>query len=139
MLKKTYNDAGRAGGKVLLSLAISNGILLLGIAGVTCLIVNGHMPENMIHTASALLLFGASVMGGVVASTGKSSFWIPLAAFAAVQYLLLLLTNVVLFDGGLERLWVGTVVLIVGSGIAVGLKFIPSTWPRSRKYKHRFR
>ena len=139
MLKKTYNDAGRAGGKMLLSLAVSNAILLLGSAGITCLILNGLIPESMIHTATTALLFGASVMGGVVASTGKSSFWIPLAAFAAVQYLLLLLTNVVLFDGGLERLWGGTVVLIVGSGIAAGLKFIPSTWPHSRKYKHRFR
>ena len=139
MLKKTYKDAGRAGGKVLLSLAISNGILLLGIAGVTCLIVNGHMPENMIHTASALLLFGASVMGGVVASAGSGSFWIPLAAFTAIQYLLLLLTNVVLFDGGLERIWIGTAIVIMGSGIAAGLKFIPTGKPRNRKYKRRFR
>lgn len=139
MLKKTYNNAGRSGGKVLLSLAVSNGILLLGIAGVTCLIVNGHMPESMIHTASALLLFGASVMGGVVASAGIGGFWIPLAAYTAIQYLLLLLANVVLFDGGLERIWIGTAFVIMGSGIAAGLKFIPTARPRSRRYKHRFR
>lgn len=139
MLKKTYNDAGRAGGKVLLSLAVSNAILLLGSAGIACLILNGLIPESMIHTASALLLFGASVMGGVVVSTGKSSFWIPLAAYTAIQYLLLLLTNVVLFDGGLERIWIGTAIVIMGSGIAAGLKFIPTGKPRNRKYKRRFR
>ena len=139
MLKKTYNDAGRAGGKVLLSLAVSNAILLLGSAGIACLILNGLIPESMIHTASALLLFGASVMGGVVASTGKSSFWIPLAAYTAIQYLLLLSTNVVLFDGGLERIWIDTAIVIMGSGIAAGLKFIPTGKPRNRKYKRRFR
>ena len=139
MQKLTYGDAGRAGWKVLLSLAVSNGMLLLGIAGVTCLIVNDHMPESVIYTASAALLFGASVMGGVVALTGKSSFWIPLAAYTAIQYLLLLLTNVVLFDGGLERIWIGTAIVIMGSGIAAGLKFIPTARPRSRRYKQRFR
>ena len=139
MLKKTYNDAGRAGGKVLLSLAVSNAILLLGSAGIACLILNGLIPESMIHTATTALLFGAGVMGGVVASTGKSSFWIPLAAYTAIQYLLLLLTNVVLFDGGLERIWIGTAIVIMGSGIAAGLKFIPTGKPRNRKYKRRFR
>ena len=139
MLKKTYNDAGRAGGKVLLSLAVSNAILLLGSAGIACLILNGLIPESMIHTASALLLFGASIMGGVVASAGIGGFWIPLAAFTAIQYLLLLLTNVVLFDGGLERIWIGTAIVIMGSGIAAGLKFIPTGKPRNRKYKRRFR
>ena len=139
MLKKTYNDAGRAGGKVLLSLAVSNAILLLGSAGIACLILNGLIPESMIHTASALLLFGASVMGGVVASAGNGGFWIPLAAYTAIQYLLLLLTNVVLFDGGLERIWIDTAIVIMGSGIAAGLKFIPTGKPRNRKYKRRFR
>ena len=139
MLKKTYNDAGQAGGKVLLSLAVSNAILLLGSAGIACLILNGLMPESMIHTASALLIFGASVMGGVVASAGNGGFWIPLAAYTAIQYLLLLLTNVVLFDGGLERIWIGTAIVIMGSGIAAGLKFIPTGKPRNRKYKRRFR
>ena len=139
MLKKTYNDAGRAGGKVLLSLAVSNAILLLGSAGIACLILNGLIPESMIHTATTALLFGASIMGGVVALTRKSSFWIPLAAYTAIQYLLLLLTNVVLFDGGLERIWIGTAIVIMGSGIAAGLKFIPTGKPRNRKYKRRFR
>ena len=139
MLKKTYNDAGRAGGKVLLSLAVSNAILLLGSAGIACLILNGLIPESMIHTATTALLFGASVMGGVVASAGSGSFWIPLAAYTAIQYLLLLLTNVVLFDGGLERIWIDTAIVIMGSGIAAGLKFIPIARPHNRKYKRRFR
>ena len=139
MQKLTYGDAGRAGWKVLLSLAVSNAILLLGSAGIACLILNGLMPESMIHTASALLLFGASIMGGVVASAGIGGFWIPLAAYTAIQYLLLLLANVVLFDGGLERIWIDTAIVIMGSGIAAGLKFIPIARPHNRKYKRRFR
>ena len=81
MLKKTYNDAGRAGGKVLLSLAVSNAILLLGSAGIACLILNGLIPESMIHTASALLLFGASVMAVWWPQQGKAasgSRWLPI-------------------------------------------------------------
>ena len=135
----TYGDAGRAGWKVLLSLAVSNAILLLGSAGIACLILNGLIPESMIHTATTALLFGAGVMGGVVASAGIGGFWIPLAAYTAIQYLLLLLANVVLFDGGLERIWIGTAIVIMGSGIAAGLKFIPTGKPRNRKYKRRFR
>ena len=139
MQKLTYGDAGRAGWKVLLSLAVSNAILLLGSAGIACLILNGLIPESMIHTATTALLFGAGVMGGVVASAGIGGFWIPLAAYTAIQYLLLLLANVVLFDGGLERIWIGTAIVIMGSGIAAGLKFIPTGKPRNRKYKRRFR
>jgi hypothetical protein len=139
MKKMVYAKGGQVGWKVAVSLLVSNCILLLGIVGLTSIVLSGKMEEHMIGTASTVLLFSSCVMGAVIAAAGENKFWIAVCAYTAIQYLLLILMNVVFFQGGLERLGVGTLAVVIGVIVAIGLKFIPIGKPRNRKYKQRFR
>ena len=116
MKKMGYQTGGRAGKRVACSLAVSIGILMIGAVVVTSLVCAGMMGEEVIENVTTGLLFAATLMGAVVASAGRESFWVPLAASVAMEYLLLIGLNVAAYDGGLQRIWIGSLVMAVCNG-----------------------
>ena len=139
MKKTAYERGGRAGNKVIFSLIASMAILTTGAIVLAGIVLSGKLQEEWIPTVCMVMLFGATVMGTVIATTGEEGIWIPLAAFLAIQYLLLISFNIFAFGGGLERIGVGTLSVVMGAATALGLKFIPIARPRRTKYKRRFR
>lgn len=139
MKKTAYKNSGQAGKRVALALMVSIGILLLGVLVMTSMVLSEKLPEEMIHSVAVVLVFAATLMGAVTASAGLDGFWIPLSAFAALEYLLLVAVNVLAFDGGLERIGIGTIAVVLGTATAAALKFIPIASPGKKKYRHRFR
>lgn len=139
MRKGTYSQGGQAGKKVILGLLIAIAIVLLGAVIITSLVLAGKLPEQFVDTAAVLLLFGATVTGAAAASAADKGFWIPLVGFVGIEYLLLVIANIMVFGAGLERLGICSVAIIAGAAAAVGLKLLPAALPRKNKIKYRFR
>lgn len=139
MRKNTYSQRGHAGKKVIIGLLIAIAIALLGAVIITSLVMAGRLKEQIVNTAAVVLLFGATVMGSAIAAAGEKGFWIPLVSYLAIEYLILVIANIMAFGGGLERLGICSIAIIIGAAVAVGLKFLPVAMPRKNKIKYRFR
>ena len=139
MKKAAYKTGGQAGQRVAFSLSASIGMMVAGAVIVTSLVAAGKLGEELIPTVASVLLFASTLVGAVVASMGRDPFWVPLAASVAMEYLLLIATNVVAYDGGLERIGVSTLAVVLGAGAAVVLKYIPIDGSGRKKYRRRFR
>ena len=123
----------------MLATAVYLALSVGGAALLATLILSGRIGEERIGIISLVLLYGATVMGAVIASVGEENWWLPLAAFAAIGYILLLAINILLFDGAMERIGIGSLAMLLGALTAAGLKFIPIVAPQKKKYKYRFR
>ena len=137
--KMAYSKGGQAGKKVILSLAVYLGILACGAAAIVGLVLGNQLGEERIPTVCMGLLYGATVMGSVIAAMGKEGWWLPLAAFGAITYILLIGCNITFFEGGLERIGTGSLVVLGAVLTAVGLKYVPISRQGRKRYKHRFR
>ena len=139
MKKSGYRPGGHVGKRVILGLLSSVAVLIAGCVGCTSLVLNETLPENLITVVSAALLFSGSLIGTVIASAGEGDYRIAVVAFATILYLVLLVGNIVVFDGGLERFGVCSLAVVSGVLVGLGLKFLPIRKSRVQRYKHRFR
>ena len=123
----------------MLATAVYLALSVGGAALLATLILSGRIGEERIGIISLVLLYGATVMGAVIASVGEENWWLPLTTFAAIGYILLLANNILLFDGAMERIGIGSLAMLLGALTAAGLKFIPIAAPHKKKFKYRFR
>ena len=124
---------------MILATAVYMVLLIGGAALLATLILSGRIGEERIGIISLVLLYGATVMGAVIASVGEENWWLPLATFAAIGYILLLAINILLFDGAMERVGIGSLAMLLGALTAAGLKFLPVAAPAKKRFKYRFR
>ena len=139
MKQTAYRTGGHVGRKVIISILVYLILLAAGTALLATLILGGRIGEERIGIISLVLLYGATVMGAVIASVGEENWWLPLAAFAAIGYILLLAINILLFDGAMERIGIGSLAMFLGALTAAGLKFLPVAAPAKKRFKYRFR
>ena len=123
----------------MLATAVYLALSVGGAALLATLILGGRIGEEGIGIISLVLLYGTTVMGAVVSSVGEENWWLPLATFAAIGYILLLAINILLFDGAMERIGIGSLAMLLGMLTAAGLKFLPVAAPAKKRFKYRFR
>ena len=82
--QRTYRTGGHVGKKVMLATAVYMLLLIGGAALLATLILSGRIGEERIGIISLVLLYGATVMGAVVASVGEENWWLPLRPSARI-------------------------------------------------------
>ncbi len=125
------------GRDILLSVLICIAVFIVGMTVITALVSAGNVDEAGYrpYTIAALVL---SAFLGSMAAVRKQN-WAVVAASAAIYYILLVCTNILLFDGVFAGIGWGTAAVAFGTLAAVAVKTVREASGKKTKYKYRYR
>lgn len=140
MKQTEFKKRGRAvGAQVLIGILIGAATVVLGAAVVAFMVSSSTIEAPAIKAAALILVAIGFFITTIVSSGEKEGAALRITAAAGILYVLLISANLIISGGQFDRTGITTLMALLGSAAAVGVKIARWKGAGKGKYKYHFR